>query len=71
MGFFMFGNYAVALAMLLLVAGLLLLWVAKGFLWAIGGAIAYFYVLPMVTAPLLVFLGLLPRYTLPWLDKER
>lgn len=54
MGFFMFGNYAVGLAILLLAAGLVLLWIAKGFLYAVVGAIAYLYVLPMVTVPLLV-----------------
>lgn len=63
-------NYVVAIGLLFLVVGLALLWRAKGFLWVIAGALAYFYVLPMIAVPLLVALKLLPQYTLPWLDKD-
>ena len=71
LAFMLYRNYVLAVGIVLLSAGLILLWIAKGFLWVIGGALAYFYLLPMVTLPLLVALNLLPRYTLPWLDKDR
>ena len=71
MGFIMYGKYVLAVGIVFLVVGLTVLWIAKGILWAILGALAYFYVLPVVTLPLLVTFKLLPRYTLPWLDKGR
>jgi len=69
--FILYGKYVVVVGVVLLLAGLTLLWIAKGFLWVIVAAIAYFYVLPIVTIPLLVALNLLPRYTIPWLHKDR
>lgn len=68
--FMMYRNQVLSVGVVLLLAGLVLLWIAKGFLWVIAGAIAYWYVLPMVTVPLLVALKLVPRYTLPWLNKD-
>jgi hypothetical protein len=70
LAFMMHRNYVVSVGIVLLLAGLALLWIAKGFLWVIAGAFAYWYVLPMVAVPLLVALKLVPRYTLPWLDKD-
>jgi hypothetical protein len=71
LGFMFYRNYVAVISILLLLAGLILLLIAKGFLWVIVGAIAYWYVLPVVTVPLLVALKLLPRYHIPWLDKDR
>jgi len=70
-GFIMYGKQVLAVGIVFLAVGITLLWIARGILWAILGALAYFYVLPALTVPLLVALKLLPRYTLPWLDKGR
>jgi len=45
---------------LLLTAALILLWMAKGFWCAAVGAIAYFFLLPLITYPLLSSIGLVP-----------
>jgi hypothetical protein len=68
--FILYRNYVVLVGVVLLLVGLLLLWVAKGFRWVIAGVFVYWFVLPMVTVPLLVALKAVPPYTLPWRGKN-
>jgi hypothetical protein len=70
MAFILYQNHVVSVGIVLLLAGLVLLWFAKGFLWVIAGAIVYWFVLPMVTVPLLVALKVVPPYTLPWRGRD-
>jgi hypothetical protein len=70
MAFVLYRTYVVWVGIVLLLAGLVLVWVAKGFLWVIAAAIAYWLVLPMVTVPLLVALKAVPPYTLPWRGRD-
>lgn len=54
------GGFILALFTLLLVGALILLWSAKGFWFAVGGAVAYFFLFPLVTYPLLSTICLVP-----------
>ena len=60
-GYLMYGGYVIAFALVLLISGLALLWLARGFWGAVVGAAAYFLVLSRVTSRLLVALNLVPR----------
>lgn len=53
-------GFILAVLTLLLVGTLILLWSAKGFWFAVGGAGAYFFLLPLITFPLLTATGLVP-----------
>ena len=70
MAFILYHNYGLWIGIVLLLAGLVLLWIAQGFLCAIAGAIAYWFVLPLLASPLLVALKVIPRSTIPWLDRD-
>jgi hypothetical protein len=60
-GYLMYGGYVIAFAVVLLISGLTLLWLARGFLGAAVGAAAYFLILSRITSRLLVALNLVPR----------
>ena len=55
------GSFVLAVIVLLLVTALILLWWAKGFWSAAVGAGLYFFLLPLITYPLLNAIGLVPR----------
>lgn len=72
LAFVFYRTYVCAIGIIFLLASLAILWIAKGFVWAIAGAIIYWIFLPMLTMPLLAALNLIPRYTVPWLrDRQR
>jgi ribosomal protein S27E len=54
------GGFILVVFTLLLVGALILLWSAKGFWFAVGGVGAYFFLLPLITLPLLTAIGLVP-----------
>jgi hypothetical protein len=56
----MFGSYVLTFSIALLIGGLVLLWIHRGFLGALVGVAAYFLVLPILTLPLLRALDLVP-----------
>lgn len=65
------GGFIFAVFSLLLVGALILLWSAKGFWFAVGGAGAYFFLLPLITFPLLTTIGLVPtKLSCPQCDSE-
>ena len=59
-GFMMFGGLVLAFSIFLLLCGLALLWGATSFVGVIIGVGVYFFVLPLLTVPLLTALNLIP-----------
>jgi hypothetical protein len=64
LGFQMFGSVVLGIGIMALVVGLGLTWGATSFLGAAIAALGFYFVLPLVTPPLLRALGAIPALTL-------